>query len=233
MLKIGVVGFTGKVNRIVIEEIEKNLNCTLSGILVRDKKLHNNINNLYDDVKELAKVSDAIIDFSNPDLTMSLASELINSKILLVSGTTGFTKEQFQKLQDCAKYLPIIWSPNMSIGINMLQLLLKSVAPKLADSFDSAIIDIHRRDKKDSPSGTALMLADAIEDNSANKVQVSSLRMGDVLGEHDVIFASASEELTFTHKVLNRNIFAIGAIKACLWGRDKEPGLYSMQDVLK
>ncbi len=232
MIKIGVVGLTGRMSKVIIEEINNHQDCELSGVLVRSKSIDSDIAQ-HEDIVELAKISDAVIDFSNPTTSLQLAKKLVNSKIPLICGTTGFTKDEFKQLENAAKNLPIIWSANMSIGVNLLQMLLKLVSSKLGSDFDPAIIDIHHRHKKDSPSGTALMLAKTIEEaNSTHKVQISSLRIGEVPGDHQIIFSGDNESITLSHQAYNRNIFANGAIKACLWAQNKPNGLYSMQDVL-
>ena len=234
MIKIGVVGLSGRVSKVVIEEITKRSDCTLSGIFVRSSKMNENSEyKLYDDIKDLASNSDAIIDFSNPENSLAIANQLINSKVLLVSGTTGFTPQEFEEFKNYSDSFPIIWSANMSIGINLLHSLLKIAAPRLGVDFDAAIIDIHHRHKKDSPSGTALSLAKTIETAEKNaKVQISSLRLGEEFGSHEIIFSGAHESVSFTHKSFSRNSYAIGAIEACIWGVNKTSGFYSMQDVL-
>ena len=232
MIKIGIVGFSGRVNQIVIEETIKHPSCTLAGILVRPGKAEiKHQFTLYEDIIELANNSDAIIDFSNPATSLEIASKLVNNNILLVSGTTGFTKTEFETFKNYSESFPIIWSANMSIGINLLHSLLKLTASKLGSDFDSAIIDIHHRHKKDSPSGTALALAKTIEETSASP-QISSLRLGEEFGQHEIIFSGAHESISLSHKTYNRNSYANGAIAACIWGHKKKPGFYTMQDVL-
>ncbi len=232
MIKIGVVGLNGRMSKVIIEEINKHPDCNLSGALVRSKSIYSNIAQ-YEDILELAKISDAIIDFSNPTTSIELAKKLAHNNIPIICGTTGFTNEEFLELKQAAQNLPIIWSANMSVGVNLLEKLLKLAASKLNNDFDSAIIDIHHRHKKDAPSGTALMLAKTIEEtNPTHQVQISSLRIGEVPGDHQIIFSSDNESISLSHQAYNRNIFASGAIKACLWAQNRQNGLYSMQDVL-
>lgn len=228
-MRIGVIGLTGRMSKAVIEEIKNHPECILSGVLVREESPNSSIP-LYNKIEELANVSDAIIDFSTPSTSLNIIKELSNSKVTLVCGTTGFTPQEFEAFKKPS--LTLIYSANMSIGINLLQRLIKTTSSKLSDDFDSAIIDIHHKHKKDSPSGTTLMLANTIEETRRNKVQISDLRIGEVPGEHSVIFTNKDESITLSHKAFNRNIFAKGAITACLWGKNKKPGLYSMQDVL-
>jgi len=232
MLNIGVVGFSGRVNKIVIEEITKDPGCAIAGIYVRSSKVNNsNKFSLYDDIIKLAEVSDSIIDFSSPQNTLEIAKKLKNSGKLLVSGTTGFTSEEFKQFMKCAEFFPIIWSANMSIGVNLLHRLLKVSAPILGEDFDSAIIDIHHKHKKDSPSGTALSLAKNLEECGHAIPQISSLRIGEEFGSHEIIFSGKDESISFKHRSFSRNSYAKGAIKACFWGHKKTKGFFSMQDV--
>lgn len=228
-MRIGVVGLNGRMSKAVIEEITNHPDCNISGALVQKISQESSVS-LYEKVQDLANVSDAIIDFSTPSTSLNIIKELSNSKVTLVCGTTGFTPQEFESFKNPS--LTLIYSANMSIGINLLQKLLKTTSSQLNDDFDTAIIDIHHKHKKDSPSGTALMLANTIEETRRNKVQISDLRIGEVPGEHSVIFSNKDESITLSHKAFNRNIFAKGAITACLWGNGKNPGLYSMQDVL-
>ncbi len=235
MIKIGVVGFSGRVNSLIIEEILSSKESELSGVLVRSIPEEDDFPfALYDDVEEFINNVDAIIDFTNPSTSLMLAEKLQNTKVLLVSGTTGFSPEEFEKFKSYAKYSPIIWSANMSIGINLLLKFIEISSSMLGDEFDTGVSEVHHRHKKDSPSGTALMLANAIaEAGAVNKVQIESMRLAECKGEHMVIFSSAEESLAISHNVFTRNIYAKGAIKACKWGVNKEPGFYSMMDVLQ
>ena len=227
-MRIGTIGLNGRMSQAVIEEVNNHPDCTISGVLVRKKSEHHLP--LYENIQELAAVSDAIVDFSSPANSLDIIRKLANTKIIVVCGTTGFTAQEFAELNKAA--LTLVYSANMSIGVNLLQSLVKTVADKLSDDFDPVIIDIHHRHKKDSPSGTALMLAKTIEDIISKKVQISSLRIGEIPGEHSIIFSNSDETITLSHQAFNRNIFAKGAIRACFWGQNKKLGIYSMQDVL-
>lgn len=230
-MKIAVIGLTGRMSKVIIEEVINHPECELAGILVRKDIKHPSYP-IYESIEDLAKNAEAIIDFSSPATSIELVKKLANTNIIYVCGTTGFSEKEFEEFKEAAKHLTTIWSPNMSIGINLLQILLKTTTKALGDGFDSGIIDIHHKHKKDSPSGTALMLADTIKAINNKQVQISALRIGEVPGEHQVIFSDADESITLTHHAFNRKIFATGAIKACLWAKDKPKGLYSMQDVL-
>lgn len=228
-MRIGVIGLNGRMSKAVLSEIVNQQNCLISGALVR-KKIENSNISLYENIIDLANNSDAIIDFSNPKTSIEVAEKLSNKNVVLVCGTTGFNEQEFDKLKQASKNLAIIYSPNMSLGINLLQKILKQITPILTD-FDSAVLDIHHKHKKDSPSGTALMLANQMKSLSQKEVQISSLRIGFVPGEHKIIFSNEDESITIAHHAFNRNVFAKGAIKAAIWGRNKLPGLYSMEDI--
>lgn len=233
MIKIGVVGLSGRVNGAVIAAVKQHKDCVITGILMRKGSFDALENpSFYDNVIELAKNVDAIIDFSNPETSLNIAMQLKNSKTLLVCGTTGFSKDEFEEYKSYAKFYPIIWSANMSIGINIIHSLLETVSNKLGSSFDSAIIDIHHHHKKDSPSGTALSLAKTIIENNGKAPQISSLRLGEEFGQHEIIFSGEHESISLSHKTNNRNSYAQGAIAACIWGVTKEKGFYTMKDVL-
>lgn len=232
-MKIAVIGCSGKVNSLVIEEIIKSEHNELVGVLMRLMPSNNDYYKfpLYDDIGKLAEKADAIIDFTNPQTSLEIAKKLMHSNTLLVCGTTGFSEREFNQFQTYAKFFPIIWSANMSIGINLLLSILPKVTKKLGADFDCGIIDIHRKHKKDFPSGTALLLANEIEKGQGNYPEISSLRIGEEKGEHLIIFSSENESLTINHKTLNRSAYVRGAIHACAWGKDKKPGFYNMLDV--
>jgi len=232
VLRIGVIDYTGKVNSSIVNEILNRDDCVLAGVLVDKIPQDNTLKfKLYDNLQDFAKVVDAIIDFTHPDKTVSIAKNLVDNKTLLVSGTTGFTDSQFEEFKSYGKYFPIIWSANMSIGINLILSMLKTITPVIRTSFDSAIIETHRLNKKDRPSGTSKMLANTIDSYGGNKPEIASLRLGDCKGDHSIIFSNEEESITISHNVFSRNIYAKGAIEACKWGIGKEPAFYSMQDV--
>jgi 4-hydroxy-tetrahydrodipicolinate reductase len=167
----------------------------------------------------------------------------------LVIGTTGFSKIQFDEIKRYSKELPVLLSSNMSIGVNLIASYAALLAQKLGDSYDIEILEMHHRNKKDLPSGTALYLASSIasglkknltdimiekrmENRPKGKIGISSLRGGDVVGDHSVIFAGEGERIELIHKASDRAIFAKGALEAARWIIGKGPGLYSMIDVL-
>lgn len=207
---------------------------------------------LTDDPLELAARVDAILDFTTPDVSVDLAGLAANGRIVHVIGTTGFSEDQDAAIRRAAKHATIIKAGNMSLGINLAVALAEKVASVLDVDYDIEVVEMHHRHKVDAPSGTALMLGQAaangrgIELNSnavksrdghtgarpAGAIGFSTLRGGDVVGDHTVIFAGPGERVEITHKASDRAIFARGAVKAAQWGFGKGPGLFSMRDVL-
>ena len=205
-----------------------------------------------DDVLSLMTRVDGIVDFTAPEATLAFAELSAQARIVHVIGTTGFSAEQEQKLQAAARHATLIKAGNMSLGVNLLVALTRRVAQILDDSFDVEIVEMHHRHKVDAPSGTSLMLGQAAADGrdvdlDSHSVRVrdgltgprktgdigfATLRGGNVVGDHTVIFAGEGERIELTHKANDRQIFARGAVKAALWGRGRPPGLYSMADVL-
>lgn len=207
---------------------------------------------LGDDPLALAAGVDALLDFTTPAATVEFAGLAANGRIVHVIGTTGFSAEDDDAIARAAKHATIVKAGNMSLGVNLAVALTKKVAETLDADFDIEVVEMHHRHKVDAPSGTALMLGAAaadgrgviLNDNAVKSRQghtgpraegtigFATLRGGDVVGDHSVIFAGPGERIEITHKASDRAIFARGAVKAALWAKDKGPGLYSMADVL-
>jgi 4-hydroxy-tetrahydrodipicolinate reductase len=196
---------------------------------------------------EKLKPSDGIIDFSSPILTMELLKFAIDNKIPIVIATTGFNDQQKQKIKAASEFIPILFSPNMSLGVNVL-FKLTDIAARALPDFENEIVEIHHNRKVDAPSGTAKRLGEILNASSDKKIiygreghtgkrekeelGIFAVRGGDVAGEHTVYFFGNGERLELTHRASNRDTFAIGAINAMKFLFGKEKGLYSMQDVL-
>lgn len=205
-----------------------------------------------DDVNKLIEQSDVIIDFTSPSSTMKYAEIASNSEKAHIIGTTGLSEDDLSKLKKLANNTVIVQAPNMSVGVNLLLDLVEQTAEKLDDSYDIEIVEMHHKNKVDAPSGTALALGKAASDGRGvaladvaeytregqtgtrkkGNIGFATLRGGDVVGDHTVIFAAEGERLEITHKASDRKIFARGAIRAALWTKGKKPGFYSMKDVL-
>lgn len=180
---------------------------------------------------------DVIVDFSSPLATVSLLPFAIEHKIPLVIGTTGFTGAQQLQITRTAEKIRILQSPNMSIGANICIKTIEKISAHLVEfdiKFDLGVMEVHHNQKQDAPSGTALRLGEAAEASGhKGKVQYSSLRLGDISGEHQVIFALQGEQLVIRHHADTRKNFALGALKAVDWILAQTmPGLYDMQQVL-
>ena len=265
-MKISIIGCTGRMGLAIIDEISKDLDLFLSGGFGRYQdqlsgvnlgQISNNRNlDIFtsDTISNAVYGSDIIIDFSSPELSLQAAQIAAQKKQVLVSGTTGFTDNDFALLQAYAEDTTIIWSSNMSIGINLLNILIKHSCNILGEDFDTEILEMHHKFKKDSPSGTAISLGKTIAqaknlnfnkvaqlsregndlERKANEIGFATLRGGSVIGDHKVIFASEEERIEMSHKAVNRNIFAKGAIRAAKWAykNGKKKGFYSITDVL-
>ncbi|WP_127113838.1 4-hydroxy-tetrahydrodipicolinate reductase [Shimia sediminis] len=194
----------------------------------------------------------AVIDFTAPAATLQFAKLAAQARAVHVIGTTGMTDEDIAKLGPCSRHAVIVRAGNMSLGVNLLTQLTKKVAAALDEDFDIEIIESHHNQKVDAPSGTALMLGEAAAEGrgvtlsdvadrgrdgitGARKpgdIGFVAIRGGDIVGEHDVMFAAPGERIVLRHLASDRAVFARGALKAALWGQDKKPGEYDMLDVL-
>ncbi|HVO13723.1 MAG TPA: 4-hydroxy-tetrahydrodipicolinate reductase [Alphaproteobacteria bacterium] len=204
------------------------------------------------DAAALFAAADAVIDFTAPAASIAHAALAARHKKIHVVGTTGLEPKQEQALAEAARSTTIVWAPNMSLGVNLALALTERVARTLGPDWDIEIVEMHHRHKVDAPSGTALGLGraaaagrgvtlDAVSQRVRDGVTgprrqgdigFATLRGGDVVGEHSVIFAAEGERLEIVHKATSRRIFARGAVRAALWARGRAPGLYSMRDVL-
>jgi len=198
------------------------------------------------------KDCDVVIDFTNPIATMQNLDVCRNAQVAMVIGTTGLNSEQKALLSRAAQDIPIVYAANFSVGINLLLKIIADIAPILANDFDIEVIEAHHRHKVDAPSGTALkigeVLADSLNHNLSDcavyerygqigarqkgSIGFSTIRGGDIVGDHTVLFAGMGERLELTHKASSRDTFAHGVIRAAKWLIDKKPSLYDMQDVL-
>lgn len=194
----------------------------------------------------------AVIDFTAPAATIAFSKLAAQARAVHVIGTTGMTEDEIAQLEPSARHAVIVRAGNMSLGVNLLVQLTKKVAAALDDDFDIEIIESHHHHKVDAPSGTALMLGEAAAEGrgvaltdvsdrgrdgitGARKkgdIGFTAIRGGDIVGEHDVMFAAPGERIVLRHLASDRAIFARGALKAALWGQGKEPGEYDMLDVL-
>lgn len=205
-----------------------------------------------DDAVEAFAKAQAVIDFTAPAATVAFAELAAQARAVHVIGTTGFSDADLARLKAASHHAVIVRAGNMSLGVNLLTQLTRKVAEALDEDYDIEIIEAHHNQKVDAPSGTALMLGEAaaegrgvaladVEDRARDgitgarqrgKIGFHAIRGGDIVGEHDVMFAAAGERIILRHVASDRSVFARGALKAALWGQDKRPGEYDMVDVL-
>ena len=185
-------------------------------------------------IEPAMKNCDVAIDFSHADAITEICRTALHHHKSLVIGTTGHSQEQRRLIEEAAQSLAIVFAPNFSIGVNALFWLTREAAELLDSDFNPEIIETHHKMKKDAPSGTAKTLAKILKAvrEMKNEIPIMSIREGDVVGEHVVIFSGPGERLELTHRAASREIFARGALRAAQWIIGKPPGFYSMQDVL-
>jgi 4-hydroxy-tetrahydrodipicolinate reductase len=176
---------------------------------------------------ELLDKNSVLIDFSIPEAALKAMEICSIKKVPVVSGTTGFSKSQFYRIKKYSNKIPIFYSPNMSLAVNLTFTLVELLANKL--DFDIHIHEKHHKTKKDRPSGTALKYLEIIK-KEGRKAEITSARIGNIVGEHSICFAGADEKITIEHISTSRNIFARGALKAAFWLKGRKNGLYGFKD---
>ena len=248
MIDVMVNGCNGKMGQIVCDLVDKNQNMILKcGADKVDTGYFTYP--VYTDLDKISEKPDVIIDFSIPIATFGVLEYAKKNNVPVVIATTGFTGEEEKKIVEYSNYIPVFKSANMSFSINMFQHILKEIAPKLKDT-DIEIIETHHNRKIDSPSGTAQMLADTInealgggyvceyyrhsknEKRAKNEIGMTSIRGGNIVGEHTVKFFGDSESFEITHTSYSRNVFAEGAIKSAEFIVGKKNGFYNMDDLV-
>jgi 4-hydroxy-tetrahydrodipicolinate reductase len=187
---------------------------------------------LGDPIEPAIENCDVAIDFSQADSIDEICHAASQHGKSLVIGTTGHSQQQRKTIEETAHSIPIVLASNFSVGVNVLFWLTQKAAEFLGPDFNPKIVETHHQMKKDAPSGTAKTLADILKAVRDSEIPTQSIREGDVVGEHTVIFSGPGESLELTHRAANRGIFAGGALRAAKWIINKPPGLYSMQNVL-
>jgi 4-hydroxy-tetrahydrodipicolinate reductase len=205
-----------------------------------------------EDISKVIGETDVVVNFTSPEATLEHLEIVRKNKKSMVIGTTGLSNEQISIIQNASRDIPIVLSPNMSIGVNLLFKILRDVARVLGDDYDIEIFEAHHRMKKDAPSGTAVKMAKVIAEalgrnfdevavyarkgiigeRTKKEIGIQTVRAGDIVGEHTVLFGGLGERIEITHKASSRDTFARGALKAALWLYGKSAGLYDMGDVL-
>lgn len=248
MVKVILNGCSGKMGKMVVESSNQFPNLEIvAGI---DKFKANYDFPIFDNVNDVNIEYDVLLDFSRADALNDLLALTEKTNKPLVICSTGFSKEQLDLIDNKSNSLMLFKSANMSLGINLINSLLKKVAPLLYGNYDIEIVEKHHNQKVDAPSGTAILLADTIknslsdetqyvygrEGNSKrqqNEIGIHAVRGGSIVGDHDVIFAGTGEVIELSHKAISREVFAIGALKACEYmSKVNKPGLYDMNNVI-
>ena len=249
MTKIAICGANGKMGRTIYNCIKEREDCTVVAGIDRNPTADLGCP-VVDVPSKLPVKPDVIIDFSNPSCIDALLEYCMSTGTPIVIGSTGYSDEQIAKIKDAAEQIPVFFTFNMSLGINLLVQLAKKAAAVLGGQFDIEIVEKHHNQKIDAPSGTAIMLANAINetlDNSKHyvydrhsrrqkreksEIGMHAIRGGTIVGEHDVIFAGHDEVITLSHSAASKTVFAEGSINAAVFLKNQEPGLYDMSAVL-
>ena len=223
VLRVTLIGAAGRMGKMILDVAASDTNIEIVSKC-----------DLGDDIELSLRNSDAAIDFSNANAIDEICRVALQHQRPLVIGTTGHSPEQRATIEKAAQSVPIVFASNFSVGVNALFALTRKTAKILGSEFAPEIIETHHRMKKDAPSGTAKTIAEILQDARQTRAETPtrSIREGDVVGEHTVIFSGLGEQLELTHRAGSREIFARGALRAAQWVADKSPGLYSMQDVL-
>jgi len=224
MTKIIITGPKGKMGQALLRVAGTMPDLSVTGKVERGQ-----------DLASVIAGADVVIDFTGHEATVPFVQLCAKHKKAIVIGTTGYTDAQRQELTDLAKQVPMVWSANFSTGVNALFWLTKKAAEILGTGYDLDVVEMHHRLKKDPQSGTARTLAQIlanVRQTQLEKIHVHSLRGGDVVGDHTVVFSTTGERVELVHKASSRDTFAGGALRAAQWIVGKPPGVYDMQDVL-
>lgn len=236
-MKLAIAGLSGRMGQAISQLAEGK---------------HELIGLAREDGFDAAHSCDAIIDFTRPEFSVSLAAFAAQQKIPLVSGTTGFSDVQWESLEVAALRVPVFWASNMSVGVALLTKLVREAAAALPSSYDIEVLEMHHKEKVDAPSGTALSLGKAaaqgrnVDFNAKavlsregqtgpreqGTIGFATLRGGRVIGDHSVLFAGENDLIEMTHRSQSRAIYAEGALRAAGWLQNKSAGLYGMADLL-
>ncbi len=252
-INLGISGCMGRMGQQLIKSSKKNKNFNLK-TLTENRLINKKILGIKPEfnTEEAFKKTDLIIDFTIPKCTIEILRIASRLKKKVVIGTTGFSRSQENLIKKYSKKIPILKAGNMSLGVNLLMYLTEVASKSLNEDYLSKIFEVHHKHKKDYPSGTALMLGKGIADGKGKnlynmigkkflnkksfpygkKINFSSLRKGEIIGEHEVKFSSGKEIITLNHEAFDRALYSDGALTAARWLMKKRKGLYSMRDLL-
>ncbi len=241
IIRYAIAGARGRMGRVLIEAVEAAEDAELAAAF-----------DIEDDPEPAIAGADCLIDFTRPEATLAHLDICRRRGVPAVIGTTGFTAEQKQRIAAAATQIPIVFAPNMAVGVNAVFKLLEVAARILDEGYDVEIIEAHHRHKVDAPSGTALRMGEVVAkalgrdlsecaiygreghtgERPAGQIGFSAIRGGDIVGDHTVLFAGAGERIEITHRSASRMSYALGSLRAARFLRDKKNGLFDMQDVL-
>jgi len=263
-MKLAVIGVAGRMGQTLARLVHGTDGCVLAGgtepsgseAIGQDIGVLAGLGELgiavSGDPLELISKVDGILDFTQPEASVQCAELAAQARIVHVIGTTGFSPEDDKRITAAARHATIVKSGNMSLGVNLLAALVRKAAEALDEDFDIEIVEMHHKHKVDAPSGTALLLGNAVAEGrkidlgkrsvrtrdghtgarTRGDIGFATLRGGGVIGDHTVMLAGENERIELTHRAQSRDVFASGALKAALWAQGKGPGLFSMTDVL-
>ena len=252
-INLAISGCLGRMGQQLIKSSKNNKNFKLAA-LTENKAISKKIAGIKLDIntEEAFKKTDVIIDFTVPNCTLDILKIASKLKKRVVIGTTGFTQKEETLIKKFSKNIPILKAGNMSLGINLLMYLTEIASKSLNDEYLSKVFEVHHKHKKDYPSGTALMLGKGIAEGKnknlynligkkflnkksfpyGKKINFNSIRKGEIIGEHEVTFSSGKEIIKLNHEAFDRALYSDGALTAAKWLISKQPGLYSMRDLL-
>jgi 4-hydroxy-tetrahydrodipicolinate reductase len=264
MIKVVVAGAAGRMGCRLVSLVRDSTALALAGAL--EGKGHHAVGEdagetagsgrvgitITEDLPALMERGEVVIDFSSPEATLQHLRIVAQHRRAMVVGTTGFSPDELDELKTLARQVPCVFSPNMSVGINLVYKIISEMAKTLGEDYDIEVIEAHHRLKKDAPSGTALKIADVlaramnrdltqvgvyarkgmIGERVKGEIGIQTIRAGDIVGDHTVIFGGMGERIEVTHRASSRDTFARGALRAARWVVRQPPGLYDMMDVL-
>ena len=251
MIKIIIHGCNGKMGRTLAATIEANEKFVVAAGVDAAVDAKDDWNfPVYSSLAEVQEAADVVIDFSRAEGLDAMIDAAVEKGLAVVVATTGLSEAQYAHLREAAARVPIFQAANMSLGVNLLKNLVKQAASLLGDAFDIEVVEKHHNTKRDAPSGTALALADALNEarggsmeyingrddknrlRDKGEIGIHALRGGNIVGEHDVIFAGQDERLTISHAAYSKALFTVGALKAAGYIAGKEPGYYHMEEMI-
>ncbi len=250
MTDIAICGAGGKMGRVIADVISGRDDCTVVAGIDKFAEQYAEFP-MYKNIADMKEKPQVIIDFSHPSALDDLLNYCLSNGTALVAATTGYNDEQIEQIHKAAEQIPLFFTFNMSLGINLMADLAKKAVKVLGGQYDIEIIEKHHNQKIDAPSGTAIMLADAINEEldekynyvydrhsvrakrSQTEIGIHSVRGGTIVGEHEIIFAGRDEVISLKHEAHSKQVFAVGSVNAAVFLAGKQAGLYAMSDLLK